>query len=212
MWGSTEIALQTALALEQKFNVSVIVESEHKAKKFVEHLNHALVIHGDVANLDLLKEEGLGRMDAFIALASNSETNILTSLTAESEGVFRSISLVDNAAYTQLSQRIGVDTLINKKLIAANNIFRYVRKGQVEAVASLHGVEAEIIEFVIHTNNVLTQKPLREIGMPRGALIAGVVRREKGIIPDGDFQLELDDKAIVLTLPKDLEKVENIFK
>lgn len=210
--GSTEIALQTALALEQKFNVSVIVESEHKAKKFVEHLNHALVIHGDVANLDLLKEEGLGRMDAFIALASNSETNILTSLTAESEGVFRSISLVDNAAYTQLSQRIGVDTLINKKLIAANNIFRYVRKGQVEAVASLHGVEAEIIEFVIHTNNVLTQKPLREIGMPRGALIAGVVRREKGIIPDGDFQLELDDKAIVLTLPKDLEKVENIFK
>lgn len=210
--GGTEVALQTALALEKQYNVSVVVDSEKKAMSYVEKLHHALVIHGNVANMDLLKEEGLERMDAFIALTANTETNILTSLNAEDAGVFRSIALVDNAVYTSLSQRIGVDTLINKKLIAANNIFRYVRKGQVEAIASLHGVEAEIIEFVVHSNNSLTQKSLKDLGMPRGAIVAGVVRREEGIIPDGDFKLELDDKVIVLALPKDLAKVENIFK
>lgn len=210
--GGTEVALQTALALEKKYNVSVIVDSEKKAKKYLDKLHHSLVIQGDYANMDLLKEEGLERMDAFIALTSNTETNILTSLNAEDAGVFRSVALVDNAVYTSLSQRIGVDTLINKKLIAANNIFRYVRKGQVEAIASLHGVEAEIIEFVVHSNNTLTQKSLRELKMPRGAIVAGVVRRDKGIIPNGDFTLELDDKVIVLALPQDVSEVEEIFK
>lgn len=210
--GGTEIALQTALSLEKSFHVSVIVEEEANAKRFIEKLNKSLVIQGNVANIDLLKEEGLERMDAFIALTSNSETNILTSLTAEDAGVFRSIALVDNAVYTHLSQRIGVDTLINKKIIAANNIFRYVRKGQVEAIASLHGVEAEIIEFAVHSNSKLTQKPIKDIGMPRGAIVAGVVRREDGIIPDGDFRLQLDDKVIVLAKPKEVSKLEDIFK
>lgn len=210
--GGTEIALQTALSLEKSFHVSVIVEKEEKAKRFIEKLDRSLVIQGNVANIDLLKEEGLERMDAFIALTSNSETNILTSLTAEDAGVFRSIALVDNTVYTHLSQRIGVDTLINKKLIAANNIFRYVRKGQVEAIASLHGVEAEIIEFAVHSNSKLTQKPIKDIGMPRGAIVAGVVRRDDGIIPDGDFRLELDDKVIILAKPREVSKLEDIFK
>lgn len=210
--GDTEIALQTATILERDYSVTVILNDNRKAKRFIEKLNKALIIEGDYSNLDLLQEEGLDKMDAFIALTANTETNIIASLTAESMGVFRSIALVDNAAYTHLSQKIGVDTLINKKLIAANNIFRFVRKGQIEAIASLHGVDAEIIEFNVHTNNFITQNPISQIGLPKDALIAGVVRRDKGIIPNPDFQLELDDKVIVLTLPKATRKVEDLFK
>ena len=210
--GDTEIAFQTARLLEQNYALTVVIENENKSKKFYEKLEKALVVAGDPSNLQLLKEEGLERMDAFIALTVNSETNIISSLTADQMGVFRSIALVDNAAYTHLSQKIGVDTLINKKLIAANNIFRYVRKGQVEAIASLHGVEAEIIEYVVHSNSYITQRTIGEIGMPKDALIVGVVRRDKGIIPNNDFMLEIEDKVIVLTLPKSTSKVEDIFK
>jgi len=151
-------------------------------------------------------------MDAFIALTPNSETNILSSLLAEESGVYKTIALVDNDVYTHISQNIGVDTLINKKLIAANNIFRFVRKGPVEAIATLHGVDAEIIEFDIAHNNKLTKVSLGELNLPESTIVAGVIRKKKGIIPDGDFILERNDKAIVFSLPESIGKVEEIFK
>jgi len=151
-------------------------------------------------------------MDAFIALTPNSETNIITSLMAEDAGVFKTIALVNNTDYTHISQNIGIDTIINKKLIAANNIFRFVRKGKVEAITSLHGVSAEIIEFVIQKNNRITKYKLKDLHFPSKAVIAGVIRGEESIIPDGNFQLQLHDKVIVFSLPEAISKVEELFR
>jgi len=151
-------------------------------------------------------------MDAFIALTPNSETNIITSLMAEETGVIKTIALVDNVNYTHISQNIGIDTIINKKLIAANNIFRFVRRGKVEAIASLHGVDAEMIEFEIHKNNRLLKNPLKDLHLPEDTIIVGAIRGEKSYLPEGDFMFEIGDKVIILTKPDSIHRVEEIFK
>ncbi len=212
MIGGTELALQTAELLEDQYDISVIIKGEKRCKRFIEKLKNALVINGDVSNIPLLVEEGLKHMDAFIALTPNSETNILTSLTAEQYGVYKTIALVNNTAYTQISQNIGIDTLINKKIIAANNIFRYVRKGKIESITSMHGVDGEIIEFEIHKENQLTHKSISALPIPQDALIVGVIRNNVGLLPSKDFKLQLRDHVIIFVLPSAIKKIENIFK
>jgi trk system potassium uptake protein TrkA len=169
-------------------------------------------VKGDPSNIELLKEEGLEKMDAFIALTPNSETNIVASLLAEEAGSTKTIALVDNVDYTHISQNIGVDTLINKKLIAANNVFRYVRKGNIEAIASLHGVDAEVIEFVINRANRLTKNPISKLRLPDDAVVAGVVRGTDSIFPKGNTILEVGDKVIVLARHGAIPQVEKLFR
>ena len=210
--GGTSLAFRTAELVQDKYSVSVIVKNKNRAKLFAENLNNALVINADPSNVDILKEEGLEQMDAFIALTVNDETNIVTSLMAEHMNVYKTIALVDNVNYTHISQNIGVDTIINKKLIAANNIFRFVRKGKVEAIASLHGVEAEVIEFEIHKKNRLLRNCISDLRLPIHSIIAGVIRGDDSFIPSGDFLFEINDKVIVFALPEAIHQVEEIFK
>jgi len=212
MAGVSALAFRTAELIENKYSVSVIVKNKSRAKLFAENLNNTLVINADPSNGDILKEEGMEKMDAFIALTDNDETNIVTSLMAEHIDVYKTIALVNHVNYTHISQNIGVDTIINKKLIAANNIFRFVRKGKVEAIASLHGVDAEVIEFEIHKKNRLLRNCIKDLHLPINSIIAGVIRGEQSIIPDGDFIFEIQDKVIVFALPEAIHQVEEIFK
>ena len=211
--GGTPLALQTAEALEKDYSITIVTEKKELARSCVQKLKNSLVIQTDPGNIDTLKEEGLERMDAFIALAPNSEINIISSLMAERLGVYKTIALVDNVNYTHISQNIGIDTIINKKLIAANDIFRHVRKGKVQAIASLHGVDAEMIEFEVHKSNRLLRHPIKDLGLPtEECIVAGVIRGKESFIPGGDFMLELNDKVILLVLPQAISQVEEIFK
>ena len=210
--GGSATGYLVAKMLEKNFNITILEKDKDRCKVLANKLNSTLVLNGDPHNIELLREEGLEDMDAFIALTPDTETNVLMSVIAKNAGVHRTIALVENNEYTHISHSVGVDTIINKKLIAANNIFRYVRKGKIEAIASLHGIDAEIIEFVVHKTNVLTRKPLRKIHFPEGAIIAGIIRNEESIIPSGDFTLERDDKVIVFSLPKAIRKLEKLFR
>ncbi|MBT8219823.1 MAG: Trk system potassium transporter TrkA [Bacteroidia bacterium] len=210
--GGTALALRTAQQIEKDYKVTIVMKDEERAKQFVKELSKSLVIHADPGDIDALQEEGLTDMDAFIALTPNSETNIISSLTAEQLGVYKTIALVENVNYTHISQNIGIDTIINKKLIAANNIFRFVRKGKVEAIAGLHGVDAEIIEFEIHKSNRLLKYPISELHFPEKSIIAGIVRGDDSFAPNDDFKFEIHDKVIVLALPEAIHQVEKIFR
>ncbi len=210
--GGTEQALVTAKRLEKEYNVTLIEKDKERCKQLSEELNHTLIINGDFSNFDLMEEEGLSNMDAFLALTENSESNIIACLTAKNHGVYKTIAQVENKEYTHISQNIGVDTLINKKLIAANNIFRFVRKGRIEAITSLHGVDAEVIEYVVHKNNQLTRKPLKDLYFPQTALVGGVIRGDESLIPDGSFQLQMNDKVIVFALPEAINKLDQLFR
>jgi len=210
--GGTQLGLITAKLLEQEYSVTLIEADKKRCKELAEQLDSTLIINGRASNIELMEEEGLNNMDAFIALTPNSETNIIASLTAKNHGVFKTIAQVENKEYIHLSQRIGVDTLINKKLIAANNIFRYVRKGRIEAITSMQGVDAEVIEFVVHKNNRLTRTPIAKLHLPSTALIGGVVRGDESLIPDGDFVLQVNDKVIVFALPEAISRLEKLFR
>ena len=210
--GKTALALRTAQVIEKKYAVKLVLGDEDEGKKYLKTLNNTLVIHADPSDIDALKEEGLEQMDAFIALTPNSETNIITSLMAEELGVYKTIALVENVNYVHISQHIGIDTIINKRLIAANNIFRFVRKGRVEAIAGLHGVDAEIIEYIIHKKNRLLNHPLKALHLPEKSIVAGIVRGDESFVPDGEFYLEINDKIIILAQPEAIHKIEKIFK
>jgi trk system potassium uptake protein TrkA len=151
-------------------------------------------------------------MDAFIAVTGNSETNIITSLLAKNKGVKKTIALVENIDYIHISQNIGVDTLINKKLIAASFIFRYVRRGEIVSLTSLHGVDAEVLEFEVQENSAITKRKLKDLNFPATAKIGGVVRQGKGYTTLGDFEFMAKDRVVVLARPECIYKVESFFR
>lgn len=150
-------------------------------------------------------------MDAFVAVTGNSETNIMSCLVAKSKHIKKTIALVENMDYFQLSHSIGIDTLINKKLLAANNIFRHIRKGEVVALMRLNNINSEILEFKVKPKSRVTGKLIRDIDFPREATIGGVVRGEKGIIALGGFQIQEGDRVVVCCLPEAIPKIERLF-
>lgn len=210
--GGQSVGYITAKILQEDYNLTVVEADKEACKYLAEKLDNVLIINADPSNVQILKEEGLERMDAVIALMENTESNIIACLMAEKSGVNKTVALVDNSDYIHISQNIGIDTLINKKLIAANNIFRYVRKGNVQAIASLHGVDAEVIEFIINKDNRITKHPLRDLHFPKQALIGGVIRNDVSFVPNGDLQLEKGDKVIVFTKNEAIYRVENFFR
>jgi trk system potassium uptake protein TrkA len=151
-------------------------------------------------------------MDAFIAVTGNSETNIISSLMAKEQGVRRTVALVENVDYVHLSQNIGIDTMINRKLIAADFIFRYVRKGDIISIASIHGVDAEVLEFYVKEGSKITSKYLKHLKFPKNALIGGVVRKDSALVPNGDFRIRKDDRVVVLCTKGAVNEVEEYFR
>lgn len=209
--GGDDMAYTTALKLEDEYRVTLVHKDKERCKWLAERLDNTLVINGDYKNIELLIEEGLEQMEAFISLTESSETNIITSLSAKNHGVYKTIAHVDTREYIHISHSIGVDSLINKKLVAANQITRFLRKGKVEAISGIYGVDAEIIQYVITKNNRVTKHSLKELHFPDTAIVAGVIRGEDVFIPDGDFTLRMNDKVIVLALPEAMVALEKLF-
>ena len=210
--GGSKVGFKTARDLcAKRFNVKLIEKNKEKAFDLADDLPNALVINGDGRNVELLEEESLDSMDAFIAVTGNSETNIMSCLVAKSKHIKKTIALVENMDYFQLSHSIGIDTLINKKLLAANNIFRYIRKGEVVALMRLNNLNAEILEFVVKRNSKVTGSIIRELDFPKSATIGGVVREGKGIIALGGFQIQEGDRVVVCCLPDVIPRIERLF-
>ncbi|MEN8139281.1 MAG: Trk system potassium transporter TrkA [Bacteroidota bacterium] len=195
--GGGDIGRSTAMALTRKFRVILIEKDKQRSFELADMLKNTLVINGDGRNVELLEEEGISEVDAFIAVTGNSETNIIASLVAKSHNVPKTIALVENMDFIHLSQNIGIDTLINKKLIAANFISRYVRKGRVTNLASLPGVDIEVAEYVIHSESKILEAALKDLQFPAEAIVGGVIRGKKAFTPHGEFIFREGDRAIV---------------
>lgn len=210
--GGSKVGYKTARDLcANKFNVKLIEKNKEKAFDLADELPNALVINGDGRNVELLDEESLESMDAFIAVTGNSETNIMSCLVAKSKYIKKTIALVENMDYFQLSHSIGIDTLINKKLLAANNIFRHIRKGEVVALMRLNNLNAEILEFIVKRNSKVTGATIRELDFPKAATIGGVVRDGVGHIALGGFNIKEGDRVVVCCLPSEIPKIERMF-
>ena len=155
--------------------------------------------------------ENLDQMDAFIAVTGDSETNIMSSLIAKSKGILKTIALVDNLDYYKLTQISGIDTLINKKLLAADAISKHVHKAEIVAISQLNNMDAELLEFVVRKDSNICNKEIKDLFFPRSAIISGVIRDGEGLIVLGNFKLLENDRVVVCCLMDSIKEVEKFF-
>lgn len=210
--GGGKISRRVASVLSKTMTVKIIESDEEKSFELADQLPDTLVIRGDGRDIDLLAQEGIIDVDAFIALTEDSETNLISCLMAKHLGVKKAIALVDKADYIPLTQTIGLDSLINKKLIAANSISRFIRKRDMVAYASLEGIDAEVIEFIAQPGSDVTKKSIKDLGFPKDSLIGGVVRGEDSFIATGNTEINSNDRVVVFCLPDAVKKVEKFFR
>lgn len=210
--GGGRIGKLTAKRLENELNIKIFEMDKERCLELTNSLSDTLVINADARNVDLLEDEGIKDMDAFIAVTDNTETNILTCLQAKSFGVKRTIAMVENIDYIDISQNIGIDTIINKKLIAASYMVRYTLGVNVSSLKCLSGIDADIVEFIVRDGAAVTKKPINRLDIPEGAVIGGIIRGEDSYIAVGNFHIQPEDKVVVLVLPKTIQEVEKLFR
>ena len=209
--GGGRVGRITAKRLEHELNIKILEMDKERCMDLTNYLSEALVVNADARNLDLLEDEGIKDMDAFIAVTENTETNILTCLQAKSFGVKKTIALVENIDYIDISQNIGIDSIINKKLIAASYMVKYTLGAKVSTLKSLSGIDADIVEFEVRAGSAVTRKAIGQLAMPTDAVICGITRDGESYLATEDFQIETDDQVVVLALPNAIPAVERLF-
>ncbi len=210
--GGGRIGRYAALTLEDQKHITLIESNRKRCKDLSAVLSNTLIINGDATDIEILKEEGLEDNDAFIAVTDSSETNVLTCLHARRYGIRKTIALVENTGFINISQDIGIDTIINKKLITASYIARFIVKGDAVSSKWLSGTNAELIEFVVGKHATATRMTIGELRLPEGqATIGGIIRGRETLLPTRDTQLREKDKVVVFALPNIMDKVAKLF-
>ncbi len=193
--------------------VKIIEKDKSRCIALSERLPESvLVVNGDGSNSDFLFEEGIRDYDAFIALTESDESNVLLCVVAKKFGVSRTVAEVENIEYIRLAEEMGVDTVINKKLITAGKIFRFTLSGKARFVKYMSGSNAEIIEYTVAPGSAITKKPIKELNFPTNAIIAGVVRGNDSFIAVGDTHIEDYDRVAILALPQSVKDIDKFFK
>ncbi len=212
--GGGKTAVRAALTAPEYMNVKIIEKDAARCEKLNELLenNDTMVIHGDGRDLGLLEEEGVKNTQAFVALTGNAETNILACLTAKKLGVRKTVAMVENLDYVSMAESLDIGTIINKKTIAASRIFQMMLEADVDNLRSLMLVDAEVAEFTASEGSRVTKKPVKELGMPFGVTIGGLVRNGQGMLVNGNSQIEAGDSVMVFCHEQKLNNVEKFFK
>ncbi len=174
--------------------------------------SNVLVVNGDARNPDFLLEEGIKDYDAFVALTGNDEANVLACVAAKKFGVSRTIAEVENIEYIRLAEEMGVDAVINKKLVTAGRIFKMTLSDKVRFVRSMSGTEAEVLEYLVTDKSPIIKAPLKDIDFPENAVIGGVIRGQESFIAVGSTQIEQFDRVAVFALPQAVPDVDRLFK
>ncbi|HUX58260.1 MAG TPA: Trk system potassium transporter TrkA [Bacteroidales bacterium] len=209
--GGSRIGKHIALYMQKAYEVKLIDSDINKCEDLAEILDNTLIINGDGRNVDLLEQEGITKMDAFVAVTGNSETNILSCLLAKKMGVKKTIAEVENMEYINLAENTGIDTIINKKLAAASRIFRHTTNPNVTMVKCMTGTDAEVLEFNVPANSKITKGTLRSIDFPKDAIVGGGTRDGVAFIATGDTIINANDKVVVFTLPSAYDKLSKYF-
>lgn len=200
--GGGRVGAMVAKHLEDQVEQLTVVESDRAVcDRLSATLPKTLVIHGDARNTDLLLEENLSRMDAFVAVTSSSEANILSCMAAKSMGVSKAIAQVENLDYVRMAENIGVDVVINKKLIAASRIFRLTVSGNVQSVKYLNGTQTEVMELIVQPGSRITLGRLCEVDFPADAIVGGGTRGNQTFIATGETVIKPYDRLVVFALP-----------
>ncbi len=210
--GGGRIGYRLASVLEERnLSCKIIEKDSAKCDQLADRLNKAVVLHGDGSDQSLLAEENVGDMDAVVTLTNDEETNILASLLTRRMGIRKCITRISKFSYFPLMATIGIEQVVSPRLSAINSIIQHVRRGKVLSAMSIKGEQAEIMEAVAMETSAIVGKPLRSVGIPKGALVAAVMRQDHIIIPSGETVIEPDDRIIIVSRREAIPQVEKIL-
>ena len=214
MVGGGPIAEMVAKQLgRQMESIKIIEEDKNRGLYLSEHLgDNVTIVNGDGRNTDLLIEESLRSTDAFVALTESSETNILTCVAAKKCGIARTIAEVENLEYIRLAEDMGVDAVINKKLITAGRIFKFTLSDKIRFIKYMSGTNAEVLEYITAPGSKITSAQLKDLDFPGDAVIGGLIRGNESIIAVGDTRIEDYDRVVVFALPQAVKEVDRFFR
>ena len=211
--GGSRIAVRTANLIPDNVSVKIIESDLNRCHKLLELVDDkVMIINGDARDPELLRSEGIDRTDAFIALGDSSETNILACMAAKRGGVFRTISEIENIDYISMAESMDIGSVINKKKIAASTIFQMLLNTDVLSVKCLSFIEAVVAEFPVRENSYITRKPVKNLGLPEGANIGGLIRNGEGMNVTGNTMIQAGDHVVVFCREHVLKKLEKYFK
>lgn len=198
---------------KQISSIKLIEKNKDKCLDLSEKLpDNVTVVNGDGRNSDMLLEESIRDYDAFVAVTNSTETNILACVAAKGFGVQRTIAEVENLEYIKLAESMGVDAVINKKLITASRIFKFTLSSKVRFIKYMSGTNAEVLEYIVSENAKITKYALKDINFPHNAIIGGVIRGNDSFIAVGDTKIEAYDRVAVFALPDAVKEVDKFFK
>ena len=209
--GSAEGQFIAELCEQNGVECIILDRNRRRCVELAEALPKSLVLHADATDLELLEMEGVSGMDGYVASTGNDETNLLSSLLAKEAGARKVLSLVHKFEYLKLVPAVGVDASVSPRIAAVNAILRRIRRGRVMTVASLSGIEAEAIEFVVTESSPIANQALRDVAFPKEGVIATIVRGEEIILPRGADVMRPGDDVIVFAMPEAIPDIEALF-
>ena len=210
--GGGKTAARAVRMLPEYMHAKIIEQDSTRCEELNNILDEdTLVINGDGRDIGLLQEEGIRNTQAFVSLTSNAETNILACLTAKRMGVRKTVAAVENFDYVGTAESLDIGTIINKKAVAASHIYQMMLDANVENIKFLMSVNADVAEFVPSPDAKITRKVVRELNLPRGGTIGGLVRNGEGMLVSGNTQIEAGDSVVVFCYNVDMKKVEKLF-
>jgi len=210
--GGGSIGFRLASLLEENsISTKIIEKNPDRCTEIAEKLNKAVVLHGDGSDQELLREENVQDMDVVVTLTNDEETNILTSLLARRMGASKIITKVSKFSYIPLISMIGLEQVVSPRLSAINTILQHIRVGKVLAAKSIIDEQAEVMEAVALETSDIVGKPIREISIPRGALVTGIMRKDTVIIPTGESVIEPNDRIIIFAKKQAIPEIEKIL-
>ena len=212
--GGNAIASMLAADLhERKIDVKLVEIDHDQAIRLNDILDDDIqVVNGDGRDADFLYDEGITDCDAFVALTGSDESNILSCVIARKLGVSRTIAEVENTEYLRLAEELGVDSVINKKVITAANIFRFTLGGKAHMIKNIRGTDAELIEYTATAGSAIVRKPVKDLKFPEGAIIGGIIRGDQAFVAVGDTRIVPDDRVTIFAMPRTVKEIDKFFK
>jgi len=211
--GGSKTTVRAALTLPEYMNAKIIELDEKRCDELNDLIpnKNVMVINGDGRDLELLKDEGLDTTQAFVALTGNSEANILACLTAKRMGVRKTVAMVQNLDYFSMAESLDIGTLINKQAIAASHIYQMMLSANVSNLQSLMMANAQVAEFIVAEDSKVTKKAVKDLSIPAGCTIGGLVRDGQGFLVSGNTQIQANDTVMVFCCDMNMDKIAKLF-
>ncbi len=210
--GGSRIAVKTAQALPEHLNIKIIEQDYDKCMKLSEIVpENTLIIHGDGRDPNLLINEGIKKTEAFLALTSSSESNMLATLNAKRLGIPISVCQIENLDYLDIANEMKIGNLINKKLLAASAIFRYLLNVDVSNAKTLSIGQGEVLEIQVRENSLVTKKPVMELSIPNDITLGGLLRGNEVLLVEGKTQIQAGDLVMVFSHNASVNELNKLF-